>query len=127
MLLGWHAAAQATAVRGTLAVLHKLDSPDGAHMLAVLLMLGSVLSIIGVLFRIGWPRLLFFLLQQILLGIEAGAGVLAAWCGGVAGGSCVSAYLDGTLIPWPHICIEQTVFILVFWIHFAAGLQRCMD
>ena len=75
-------------------------------------MLVSVaLAIYGTLFRVGWSRLGFFVLQQWLLSIMGWGGLYA---------TMHRAYLDGTPIPGPHIFNDQSVYITVFLIHIWA-------
>jgi hypothetical protein len=79
-------------------------------------MLASVaLAVYGTLFRIGWPRLGFFVPQQWLLSIMGWGGLYATVHG---------AYLDGTRIPGPHIFNDQSVYIAMFIAHvWAMGFR----
>jgi hypothetical protein len=78
----------------------------------VAVMFASVaLAIYGTLFRIGWSRIGFFLLQQVLLGIMGWGGVYAALQG---------HYLDGTPIPAPQIFNDQIAYSAWFLAHIWA-------
>jgi hypothetical protein len=80
-------------------------------VLVAVMLASVVLAIYGTLFRIGWPRIGFFLLQQVLLGIMGWGGVYAALQG---------HYLDGTRIPSPQIFNDQIAYSAFFLVHIWA-------
>ena len=108
----------ATSLIALLRAFHALDSPDGQTFLSFCMVLIAVVGAAGALFRVGWARVLLFIPQQFILGVQAGGGVWATVLG---------AYLDGTVIPAPHIAADQIPFLILFGVHWYAIIKRCRD
>lgn len=115
MLFGWADKINSTNVLAVLRVFHALGSPDGKHVVAVFFMFAADLSILGALANLGSVRLLTFLPQVFLLSIMAGGGIWATFS---------QHYLDGTPVPWQHLIVDQSIYILVAFIHIFASLRR---
>jgi hypothetical protein len=86
-------------------------APLSVPWLVAVMLASVVLAVYGSLFRIGRPRLGFFVPQQWLLSIMGWGGLYA---------TLHRAYLDGTPIPSPQIFNDQSVYITVFLIHIWA-------
>lgn len=120
----WPSGAQATAMLSTIKVFHVLDSPDGAHFVAVMMVVFSLVAVHGAIAVLGRGRAFYFTVQQVILGFQAGGGIYAMVLGG---------YLDGTQMwtvghpGWPHIYNDQVGWIGLFLIHLLAAAFRCWD
>lgn len=119
MILTWPSAGAATGLLGIWLVCHDiLRAPDGMHFVAAVMLVSAGMALIGTLCSLGRVRLSLFMLQHLLLGIMAGAGVLASVRG---------TYLDGTIIPWQHIATDQAIILAFFVAHSWAILERSFD
>lgn len=116
ILLYWTAGGS-TPLLALAGAIHAVDgvSPDET---AIVLLVTLTLAAWGTLFPLGRYRVLLFLPQQFLLGIMGFGGLVAAWHG---------AYLDGTVIPWPHIATDQIAWLALFFIHMNAIVRRSRD
>jgi hypothetical protein len=85
--------------------------PVSIPVVVAVMLISVAMAVYGTLFRIGWPRIGFFLLQQVLLGLMGWGGVYAALHG---------AYLDNTSIPAPQIFNDQLVYSAFFLVHIWA-------
>jgi len=92
--------------------------PHGMHVAAIFMLWSAILGLAGALLRLDWIRLALFMPQQIVLGIMAGGGMLAAHQG---------MYFDGTIVPWQHIYVDQMGMVALFIAHLFAILRRCWD
>lgn len=109
-----------TAMLLTIAQVAKwLGTPDHySQELTILLFVTATLAMVGVLFRLGRIRLAIFLPQNVVLGVMMVGGICAAWQG---------AYLDGTVIPWPHILADQLWTAILLLVHTRAIVKRAQD
>jgi hypothetical protein len=123
-LLLWGAhAGNATALRAVIEVFRVLHNP---HMVAGAMMLSAVLAIAGTLLRLGWARLLVFLIpQNIFAGAMAYGGLVATYNGTYLDGT--QTYPDGSLIGRAHISGDQIAFMAIFITHISATVWRCRD
>ena len=86
-------------------------------LLSVLLVSAASCAIYGAVgTSLGKRRIWWLFPQQFALGIMAGGGLAAAALG---------TYLDGVVVPWPHILAEQAVFSALFLIHIVVSVRRC--
>jgi hypothetical protein len=111
------ASGHATAVMALLIAFSYLVG-DHPNIVAAIMVAFALLAIGAALLRIGRARLAIFAPQQFLLFAMAAGGLLAAWNG---------AYLDGTVIAWPHILSDQLVTAGLFAIHWHATVRRSRD
>lgn len=111
------ASANAANATGLLAVMNiffyfKINS---ALVVAAVLLTTALVAAAGALMRFGRGRIFLFLPQHFLLGTMAIGGIAAMMRG---------AYLDGTVIPWPHIAADQITMTILFAIHSIAIFRR---
>lgn len=114
----WSSAVGATCIKGLSDSLGLLGLPGDRLTVVVVVSGAVVLALIGDLCRIGRVRLLLLVPQNLVLMVMAGGGVHAAYAG---------RYLDGTLIPSPHIANDQIAYLALFIVHSRATWARCMD
>lgn len=118
VLVAWPAAIGATPLLALRDVLTAVGVRDPVHAVGSLLIASAVQALAGAFWRLGKGRVWMLLLQHFLLGIMACGGIVAAVMG---------HYLDGTLIPWPHIVTDQAPLSALFIAHSFAILQRCWE
>ena len=119
VLLLWPVAVLATPLYAIRDVLHALGW-EGAHpyLIALILLVSSnVASYAAVAPRLRF-RLWFFVPQNLLLAVMAVGGIVASTAG---------AYLDGTVIPWPHIAADQAPVFALLSAHTVAIARRCAE
>jgi hypothetical protein len=88
------------------------------NIVAAIMAVSAALALAAALLRVGRARLAIFAPQQFLLFAMAAGGITAAVNG---------AYLDGTVIAWPHILSDQLVTAGLFAIHWHATVRRSRD
>lgn len=115
LMLLYPSAAGATPTLALLSTLHALYRPDGPHLMSAIMMATADLALVGAMFPVGRWRLAMLLPQHLILGIMALGGWLAVSQG---------AYLDGTVIPWPHILVDQVTVTAIWVMHSNAILRR---
>lgn len=110
----------AVAATSTLAVRGAIHTFDGMEPqpVALSLLVSALLAAWGALCSHGWARVFLFVPQQIVLGFMAGGGLAAAVLG---------HYLDGTVMAWPHILVDQSAWLSLFGAHAWAVVRRCWE
>lgn len=117
MLLGFPPAVGATPLLAMLISLQVMGL-GSVHGLAICLLIGAALAVVGAIFRIGCARLAILMPQNFLLGVMAFGGIVAAAHG---------RYLDGTTIPGVHIFADQLGMLALLVIHSVAIIDRSRD
>jgi hypothetical protein len=118
MMWEWPSAAGSTGLIAVIHVMGVIGAPESRVFAGSVMMLSAGMALIGAYYRLGYVRLLLFTLQHFVLGVMAAGGVWAVVRG---------RYLDGTVIPAPHIFTDQCVLIALFVIHTSAIIRRCRD
>lgn len=111
-------AARATPLMSLVQLMHKIYPPDGTHLLALVMCLSAVMAFLGAVLSMDGMRLSLFLPQNFILGVMAFGGLQA---------TLDHQYLDGTVIPWAHIFVDQLGMTVLFVIHSGAILRRAED
>jgi hypothetical protein len=118
VLLSGPQAMTATSITAFRIVLKAFDLPHNHFTIAATLLVTALLASIGTICRISHARIFTFLPQHAILGVMAGGGVWAM---------VVGHYLDGVVVPWQHISVDQAPLFALFISHSAAILRRCWD
>jgi hypothetical protein len=116
MLVWVHSAGNATPLRALLFVFWQFGV--GLWLAIPLLSITATSALVATTFRLGWVRLFMLAPQHLFLGIMAAGGLYAAYRG---------TYLDGTVIPWGHILVDQLPVTALWVIHTSAILRRAWD
>lgn len=96
-----------------------MGAPDGTGFVAFVMIITSLAVLFAAVFRFRPGRSTIFAAQQILMTLMLGGGIIAAING---------AYLDGTVVPAPHIVTDQVCLISPLWIlHLRAIIRHARD
>lgn len=115
MMLMFSTASGATPLKALVGIVNYLHLGGDASV-AVVMFTTALMAIAGAGLYLGPIRLgLFFVPQQFILSIQAFGGIWA---------SAVGHYLDGTVIPSPHIWTDQVYVAGLSVLHCLAALRR---
>jgi hypothetical protein len=117
LLAIWPSSGKATTIRA-LEITFLYFFGIGDEWLSFVMVASAVLAFMGTLFRLGHLRLAIFVPQHVLLFFMMLGAVAASWQG---------AYLDGTVMPRPHIVSDQMAIVTLFVIYSSAIVRRARD